>query len=123
MHINSYRDLLAWQKGIELTEAIYRVSKRFPPEELYGLTNQVRRAAMSVPSNIAEGAGRNTSGEFAQSIGHSRGSLFEVETQLIVAERVSYLSQSELRPLFNLTDEIGRLTAGLIRSLSGQRIG
>jgi four helix bundle protein len=123
MQINSYRDLLAWQKGIELTEAIYRISKCFPPEELYGLTNQVRRAAVSIPSNIAEGAGRNTSGEFVQSVGHSRGSLFELETQLIVAERVRYLSQSELRPVFDLTDEIGRLTAGLIRSLSGQRIG
>jgi four helix bundle protein len=121
--INSYRDLLAWQKGIELTEAIYRISKCFPPEELYGLTNQVRRAAVSVPSNIAEGAGRNTSGEFVQSIGHSRGSLFELETQLIVAKRVGYLSLSELRPLFDLTDEIGRLTAGLVRSLSDQHIG
>lgn len=121
--INSYRDLLAWQKGIELTEAIYRISKCFPPEELYGLTNQVRRAAVSVPSNIAEGAGRNTSGEFVRSIGHSRGPLFELETQLIVAERVRYLSPPELRPLFDLTDEIGRLTAGLVRSLSDQNTG
>jgi four helix bundle protein len=118
MQITSYRDLLAWQKGIELCEGIYHVSRCLPPEELYGLTSQVRRAAVSVPSNIAEGAGRNTSGEFIHSVGHSRGSLFEVETQLIVARRVSYLSEAQLQPLFQVTDEIGRLTAGLIRSLS-----
>jgi four helix bundle protein len=82
------------------------------------LTTQIRRAAISVPSNIAEGSGRTTRGEFIQSVGHSRGSLFELETQLLVAKQVSYLGQQQIEPLLVLTEEIGRLSSGLIRSLS-----
>jgi four helix bundle protein len=116
--MQTYRDLLVWQKGIELCESIYVISREFPREELYGLTTQIRRAAVSVPSNIAEGSGRTTRGEFVQSVGHRRGSLFEVETQLLVAQRVSYLCKEQIQPLLVLTDEIGRLSSGLIRSLS-----
>ena len=115
--MQTYRDLLVWQKGIELCESIYVISREFPREELYGLTTQIRRAAVSVPSNIAEGSGRTTRGEFVQSVGHCRGSLFEVETQLLVAQRVSYLCKEQIQPLLVLTDEIGRLSSGLIRSL------
>ena len=78
MNIKSYQDLVVWQKGIDLCESVYRVSAAFPIEEVYGLTSQIRRAAVSVPSNIAEGAGRITKGEFIQSVGHARGSLLEV---------------------------------------------
>jgi len=116
--MQTYRDLLLWQKGIELCESIYVISREFPREELYALTTQIRRAAVSVPSNIAEGSGRTTRGEFVQSVGHCRGSLFEVETQLLVAQRVSYLCKEQIQPLLVLTDEIGRLSSGLIRSLS-----
>ena len=118
MSIKSYQDLVAWQKGIDLCELVYRASANFPIEELYGLTSQIRRAAVSVPSNIAEGAGRITKGEFVQSVGHARGSLFEVETQLIVAKRLGYLASNEIDALFEVTNEIGKLTNGLIRSLT-----
>ncbi len=117
MTFKTYRDLVAWQKGIDLCELIYRASASFPRHELYGLTSQVRRAAVSVPSNIAEGAGRITKGEFIQSIGHARGSLLETETQLIVAKRLGYISSNEADGLLEVTNEVGKLTNGLIRSL------
>jgi four helix bundle protein len=113
----TYQDLVAWQKGIDLCELIYRASAAFPRHEVYGLTSQIRRAAVSVPSNIAEGAGRITKGEFIQSIGHARGSLLEIETQLIVARRLGYLDSKETEALLAVTNEVGKLSNGLIRSL------
>jgi four helix bundle protein len=118
MNTKSYRDLVAWQKGIDLCESIYRASAEFPSHEMYGLASQIRRAAVSVPSNIAEGAGRITRGEFVQSVGYARGSLLEVETQPIVAERLGYLSANETERLLRVTNEIGRVANGLIRSLT-----
>jgi four helix bundle protein len=113
-----YRDLVAWQKGIDLCELVYRASAAFPSHEIYGLTSQIRRAAVSVPSNIAEGAGRITRGEYLQSVGYARGSLLEIETQLIVAQRLGYLDAKEIDQLMELTNEIGRVASGLIRALS-----
>jgi four helix bundle protein len=117
MNVKTYRDLVAWQKGIDLCELVYRASAAFPRREIYGLTSQIRRAAVSVPSNIAEGAGRITKGEFVQSIGHARGSLLEIETQLIVAQRLGYLDAKETDALLTVTNEVGKLSNGLIRSL------
>jgi four helix bundle protein len=113
----SYRDLVAWQKGIDLCELIYRASATFPREELYGLTSQIRRAVISVPSNIAEGAGRITNGEFLQAISYARGSLLEIETQLIIAERLNYLGTEDRDALLGATTQVGRLINGLMRSL------
>jgi four helix bundle protein len=113
----TYRDLLVWQKGIDLCELIYRASTDFPRHELYGLTSQIRLAAVSVPSNIAEGAGRITKGEFIQSIGHARGSLLEIETQLIVARRLGYLESNRTEALLETANEVGKLANGLFRSL------
>jgi four helix bundle protein len=113
-----YRDLVAWQKGIDLCELVYRASAAFPSHEIYGLTSQIRRAAVSVPSNIAEGAGRITRGEYLQSVGYARGSLLEIETQLIVAQRLGYLDAKEIDKLMELTNEIGRVASGLVRALS-----
>jgi len=104
MKIRTYRDLVAWQKGIDLCELIYRASAAFPSHELYGLTSQIRRAAVSVPSNIAEGAGRITNGEFVQALGHARGSLLEIETQLTIALRFGYLGSNE--PTFYLKSQL-----------------
>ena len=91
MPLQSYKELVVWQKGIEFVAEIYRSTRAFPKEELYGLTNQLRRAAVSIPSNIAEGQGRLSRGEFKQFLGHARGSLFEVESQLIMARMLGYL--------------------------------
>ena len=111
-----YRDLLVWQKAIALVTDIYRLTQGFPREELYGLTSQIRRAAVSIPSNIAEGQGRLTRGEFRQFLGQARGSYAELETQLIIAKNLGYWSQAG-----NLAEnlaEVGRLLNGLLTSLS-----
>jgi four helix bundle protein len=117
MTCTTYRDLVVWQKAIDLCELIYRASAAFPQHELYGLTSQIRRGAVSVPSNIAEGAGRITNGEFLQAVGYARGSLLEIETQLIIANRLGYLSPTEMDTLFRATTEVGKLANGLLRSL------
>jgi four helix bundle protein len=96
--ISSFRDLVVWQKGMALVTEIYRLSQRFPKDELYGLASQIRRAAVSIPSNIAEGRGKSSKGEFQQFLHHSRGSLAEVETQIIIAQNLGYLDASETEP-------------------------
>lgn len=92
----SFRDLVVWQRSIELTVAIYKLTSRFPDSERFGLTSQLRRAAVSVASNIAEGYGRGTRGEYLQFLGQSRGSNSEVETQLVIAKALGFGSKQEL---------------------------
>jgi four helix bundle protein len=111
----SYKDLLVWQKAIALVIEVYAVTRAFPKEEMFGLTSQMRRAAVSVPSNIAEGQGRLTPGEFRQFLGHAKGSLAELDTQLIIAKQLGYLKQEEL--LFEKLAEVSRMLSGLICSL------
>src|ERR1700686_2110288 len=95
----SYRDLVAWQKAMKFVTAIYEVTQRFPSEERYGLTNQLRRASVSVPSNIAEGQARFSKKEFHHFLSLARGSLVEIETQLLIAENLRYLPAEQSRPL------------------------
>jgi four helix bundle protein len=116
--VRNYTELFAWQKGIDLVEAVYLLSARFPREELYGLTSQIRRAAVSVPSNIAEGQGRWTTGEFVQFLGIAHGSLREIETQVHIAVRLKFVGADEAEPVFHLAAEVGRLIHGLKNSLS-----
>jgi four helix bundle protein len=97
--VPSYQDLLAWQKAMELITEVYRETLGFPPEELYGLTSQMRRAAVYIASNIAEGQGRLTKGEFIQFLGNARGSLLELETQVLVAKNLQYLDEPALEIL------------------------
>ncbi len=113
----SYRELVVWQKAISTVTQIYKVTQCFPREETYGLTCQMRRAAVSVASNIAEGQGRITKGEFRQFLGQARGSLLELETQLVVAGNLGYLSEQAVRSLIDRTGEISRLLHRLIQSL------
>ena len=114
---HSYKDLVVWQKGKELASAVYRCTERFPQSELYGLRAQLRRAAVSVPSNVAEGQGRLTRGEFQQFLGHARGSLLEVETQLAIAVDLGYLSRDDFKSLEGQISEVSRLLNGLLESL------
>jgi four helix bundle protein len=100
-----------------LTEEIYRLSARFPKEELYGLTSQVRRAAVSIPSNIAEGQGRENSGSFIQFLRIAQGSLKEVETQLLLAVRIGLMTDEDVAPAMAMCDELGKMTRALIRSI------
>lgn len=112
-----YKELAAWQKAMELVAEVYRITADFPDQEKFGLVSQLRRAAVSVPSNIAEGQGRLSTGEFKQFLGHARGSLFEVETQAIIANDLMVISEDRMRRLDELIQEVGRVLNGLIRSL------
>jgi four helix bundle protein len=112
----SYRDLIAWQKAMRFVKEIYEVTKRFPTEERYGLTNQLRRAAVSVASNIAEGQARFSQKEFHHFLSLSRGSLVEIETQLLIAGDLSYLQPAKADALLALAEELGEVLNGLIAS-------
>jgi len=113
----NYTDLVAWQKGMDLVELVYRVTACFPREERYGLTNQLRRAVVSIPSNIAEGQGRATTREFAHFLSIAYGSLREVETQIRIAERLNFTASCDCSTVLDLSSEVGRLINGLTRSL------
>jgi four helix bundle protein len=118
--VRSYRDLIVWKKSIELVTEIYRCTQTFPKQETYGLISQLRRAAVSVPSNIAEGHARTSTGEYKQFLGHAMGSLVEIETQLVIAEKLIYLDATVTSYLLGRTDEIGKMLTALLRSLSSK---
>jgi four helix bundle protein len=117
----SYRDLLVWQKGVRLAKVIYKLTARFPSEEKFGLISQMRRAAVSVPSNIAEGQARHTTGEFILFISHAEGSLAELDTQLILAAELGFLTSGEIRPSADSIEELRRMLNGLRRVVGGQK--
>jgi len=110
----SFKDLVAFQRTLDVVVAVYDVTRRFPKSELYGLVSQLRRAAISVPSNIAEGQGRLTYGEWRKSLSDARGSLYEVEAQCIVAVRLGYINERELQELTHLIRKAGRALSGFI---------
>jgi len=112
-----YKELLVWQRAMDLVTEVYRVTATFPKHERFGLVSQLPRAAVSIPSNIAEGQGRLSVGEFKQFLGHARGSLFEVETQLLIARNLGLLGEREIQELNERIAEVGRLLNGLVRSL------
>lgn len=117
MSVQNYRDLIVWQKAMLLTKLVYKLTSDFPKHEQYGLTSQVRRAAISIPSNIAEGQARTGSAEFKNFLSISAGSRAEVETQLILAHEFNYISDGELAKALELADEIKRMTHSLISKL------
>jgi len=117
----SYRDLQVWRRALDWAEAVYRISKRWPSDERFGLTSQARRAAVSIAANIAEGAGRRTTGEFLQFVGIAKGSLAEAETLLLLSARLAYTPEDEIDDLINEANEIGRMLSGLSSSLSARR--
>jgi four helix bundle protein len=117
MQVKKYQELIAWQKAIALVTEIYSITSAFPQNEIYGLTSQLRRAAVSIPSNIAEGQGRATQGEFIQFLCHARGSLYEVETQVVIARNLRYLTLEQQESVLGALSELGRILNGLIASL------
>jgi four helix bundle protein len=114
--VQSYRDLIVWQKGMDLCEACYKLASRLPKDEAFGLVSQIRRSAVSVPSNIAEGFGREQPGSFVQYLRISQGSLKELETQVLICIRVGLLPEDAAQAVLSLADEIGRMTRSLIRT-------
>jgi four helix bundle protein len=113
-----YRDLVVWQKGIALAREIYLLTKKLPSDEKFGLVSQMRRAAVSVPSNIAEGQARHTTGEFVQFISHAEGSVAELDTQLTLCQDLQLLDSQQTANAANLLDELRRMLNGLRRKLS-----
>jgi four helix bundle protein len=117
MAVRTYRELIAWQRGMDLVVEVYKATRQFPREELYGLTSQVRRAAVSIPSNIAEGQGRGVGAEFAHFLRISQGSVQELETQVMVGEQLGYLTTNDVNRLLVSSEEVGRLIRGLHQSI------
>lgn len=115
------RNLIVWQRAIELTLAIYKLTRHFPKEEIYGLTSQMRRASVSVASNIAEGRGRLSPVEFRQFLGLAQGSLFELRTQLIVTRRLDLANAAEFRIADSLSEEISKMLVSLINKLRPEK--
>ena len=113
----SYRNLKVWQRSIELSISIYKLTGAFPREEVYGLTSQLRRAAVSVASNLAEGYGRASKGEFRQFVGMARGSILELQTQLVIARALGYGKELQLQAAEGLADETGKMTWALMQKL------
>ncbi len=116
--MESYQKLGVWKKAIELVTDIYEITKTFPKEEIYALTNQIRRAAISIPANIAEGWGRNMTKEYIQFLRIARGSLLELETHLIISVNLQYLNSQTLGILLQKTQEINKMLNSLVNSLS-----
>jgi four helix bundle protein len=117
MAAKSYRELVVWQKAMVLVEEVYRMTTTFPKAEVFGLSIQLRRAAVSIPSNIAEGQGRRSTREFLSFLSIAYGSLMEVETQVCIATRLTYITDAEREAVMTITAEVGRLLNGLSRSL------
>ena len=118
MKAQNFKDLIVWQKSMEMAEAVYEATRTFPREELYGLTSQLRRAAVSVPSNIAEGQARYSTPEFQKFLSISQGSRAEVETQLLLAQRLGYITKEAIQPILTLLLDVKRLLHGLQNSLN-----
>ena len=115
--MKTHKDLLVWQKSMELVTEIYKVTTKFPKEEIYGITSQIRRSAISVPSNIAEGAGRNSPKEFKQFLFFALGSLSELETQFIISKNLNYIDEETNVKINNEIVALIKMTASLIRSV------
>ncbi len=118
--MKSYRELDVWKKAMDMVVAVYELTSKFPARELYGLTSQMQRAAVSVPANIAEGYGRLHRGDYIHHLSIARGSLAELETHVALAVRLGFAKRSEAALLWNTAQEVGKMLSGMIRSLQGE---
>ena len=118
MAVSNYQDLIVWQKSMTLAQMVYAVVKKLPKEELYALSDQIRRAVVSIPSNIAEGCARESKTELAYFLRIAKGSLAELETQLLLCSSIGYLQKQELNDIFSLLDEISRMLRALLNPMS-----
>ena len=116
--ITSYKDLFVWQRGMDLVEVVYEITKKLPASEQWGLTSQMRRAAVSVPSNIAEGYGRQATGEYRHHLSIARASLLELETHVLLCQRLGYFTDADSKPILSEVDDISKMLASLVAKLS-----
>ena len=119
--VKSFRDLLVWQKSMGLVTAVYAITSKYPVAEQYGLVSQTRRSAVSIPSNIAEGYGRNSTSDYIRFLRVSSGSLYEFQTQLEIAMNLKYITKEEFDNTLNRSDEISKMLFGLIRSIGSHK--
>ena len=115
--MKTYREIICWQKSIELVKSIYQITNNFPKSEQFGLTSQLRRATISIPSNIAEGFGRGSNKDFRRFLDISRGSLFELQTQLYIAKELKYINKESFEDVFEQSREVERILVGFMKSL------
>lgn len=120
MKVSNYKELIVWQKAMDLAENVYKATSKFPKEEIYGLTSQIRRSAVSIPSNIAEGYSRNTRGEFIQFLGIAKGSLSELETQVLLSVRLGLIKDTESEIILNLCIEVSKILTVFKNKLKAQ---
>ena len=118
MKVQSHRDLIVWQRAIELTVAIYEITSSFPREEIFGLTSQMRRAGVSIASNIAEGYGRTSTGEYRQFLGMARGSNLELQTQIVVARKLGFGDPHKLDVAESMSSEVSKMLVSIMSKLS-----
>ncbi|WPF87221.1 four helix bundle protein [Cyanobacterium aponinum AL20118] len=123
IELKSYRDLTVWQKSMDLVVICYQLTSQFPKTEIYGLSSQIQRAAVSIPADIAEGKGRNHLGDYICHLSMANGSLKELETHLMIVGRLGYLKEQELKVTLNKCEEIGRMLHSLIEKLSQNKKG
>lgn len=116
--IKDFKDLVVWQRAMDLVAEVYQVVKKLPKEELYALSDQIRRAVISIPSNIAEGYGRNSSKEFSHFISIAKGSKSELETQLLLCVKIDYLKESDIQNVMYLIDQVGKMLYSLQEKLT-----
>jgi len=119
--VKTYRDLIVWQKAMATVTEVYGISKSIPASEIYGLTSQMRRCAVSIPSNIAEGYGRHSTNDYVRFLQIASGSLYELQTQLEISVNLGYFKKSEIERLIELTGEIERMLSSLIRKLNNRK--
>ena len=117
--VEDYKDLFVWKRGMELVQAVYRVARRLPKDEIFALSSQIRRASVSIPSNIAEGYGRSSPADYKRFLSIARGSAYEVETQLLLCVSLNYVSQAEVETAIKLVNEIIRMLNVLIPKVNG----
>src|SRR5208337_3394966 len=117
----SFKELIVWQKAVKLSLNIYKLTAAFPPSEQFGLTNQMRRASVSIASNIAEGYGRSTRGEYVLFLGHARGSCSELETQIVIAKKLGFGAPPNLESTESLCNDVGRLLGALMKSIRSKQ--
>ena len=117
MEVKSYRDLVVWQKAMDLVETVYRLMSRLPREEKFALADQMRRAAVSIPSNIAEGYARLSPRDYGRFMTIARGSVFELQTQLLICKRLGYLTEQDIEKPLELSDEVSRMLYAILAKL------
>jgi four helix bundle protein len=120
MPLKTYRDLVVWQKSMELVTEVYRMTKNFPGDEIYGLTSQMRRCAVSLPSNIAEGYGRHSTQDYVRFLRVACGSLFELQTQMEISKNLTYLNENAFYTHYEASREIERMLNSLINKVAGE---